>query len=86
MDRTLEIKVKRIHRINNSDFLKAFADIVVNDALLIKGLKVLERRDGLMVAMPSEQAKDNKWYDSVRCLDETVKEQIKETVLEAYRE
>jgi DNA-binding cell septation regulator SpoVG len=86
MEKVLDIKVKRIHRINNSDFLKAFADIVVNDAILIKGLKVLERRDGFMVAMPSEQAKDNKWYDSVRCLDEDVKEQIKETVLQAYRE
>ena len=85
MERMLEIKVKRIHKIENSDFLKAFADIIVNDAILIKGLKVFERRSGLTVAMPSELAKDNKWYDSVRCLNDSIKSQINEIVLEAYR-
>ena len=84
MRQELEIKVKRVHKIENNKFLKAFADIVVNDALLIKGLKVVERHDTLFVSMPAEQAKDKKWYESVRCLSDGVKEEISERVLDAY--
>ena len=80
----LEIKVNRVHKIENNKFLKAFADIVVNDAILIKGLKIVEKNNALFVSMPAEQAKDKKWYDNVRCLKEEVKEQITERVLEAY--
>ena len=80
----LDIKIKRVYKLENSQFLKAFVDIVVNDSLLIKGVKVLERRNGLGVSMPQEQAKDKKWYDSVQCLNEDVKAQISEEVLNAY--
>ena len=84
MRQELEIKVNRVHKIENNKFLKAFADIVVNDALLIKGLKIVERNNALFVSMPAEQAKDKKWYENVRCLSDGVKEQITERVLEAY--
>ena len=68
----------------DDDWNGCFADIVVNDAILIKGLKIVEKNKALFVSMPAEQAKDKKWYDNVRCLKEEVKEQITERVLEAY--
>ena len=81
----LQITVKRIHRLKDSDNLKAFADILLNDAVLIKGLRVVDGSKGLFVAMPSEQsAKDNKWYDTVKCLKPEVYRQIVTQVLEAY--
>ncbi len=70
----------------NDTGLKAFADIVVNDALLIKGLKIFSGESGeLNVRMPGEKAKDGKWYDNVRCLTRELKEQIAEVVLEEYK-
>lgn len=83
---TLEIQVQRMYRFESDRPLKAFADIIVNDALLVKGIKVLEGKNGLFVSMPQEQAKDKKWYDSVRCLTKDVREQITEVVLSAYKE
>lgn len=83
---TLEIQVQRMYRFESDRPLKAFADIIVNDALLVKGIKVLEGKNGLFVSMPQEQAKDKKWYDSVRCLTQDVREQITEVVLSAYKE
>ena len=79
-----EIKVKRIHRLENNKFIRAFVDISVNDAILIKSLRVLNRKEGLMVAMPQEQSKDKKWYDRVQCLNDTVREQIEEEVLAVF--
>lgn len=83
---TLEIQVQRVHRFETDRPLKAFADIVVNGALLIKGVMVMDGKKGLFVSMPREQGKDAKWYDTIRCLTREVREQITETVLTAYKE
>ena len=81
---SFDIKVKRIYRLENNKFVRAFVDIAINEAILIKSLRVLERKSGLAVAMPQEQAKDKKWYDRVKCLNDEVKEQIAQEVLNAY--
>ena len=86
MSSGIDIQVQRMYRFESDRPLKAFADIIVNDALLIKGIKVLEGKNGLFVTMPQEQAKDKKWYDSVRCLTQEVREDITSAVLSVYRE
>lgn len=86
IENNLEIQVQRMYRFESDRPLKAFADIIINDCLLIKGVKVLEGKQGLFVSMPQEQAKDQKWYDSVRCLTTEVKDQISEVILSVYNE
>ena len=83
---TMEIQVQRMYRFESDRSLKAFVDIIVNDALLIKGIRVLDGKKGLFVSMPQEQAKDKKWYESVRCLTQDIREQISDVVLAAYKE
>jgi len=39
----LDIKVQRIYRFETDRPLKAFCDISIGDALLIKGLRVMSR-------------------------------------------
>src|SRR3989344_7769623 len=80
----LDVKVGSIHRLAEGR-VKAFVDIVVNDAILIKGVRVIEGKKGMFVSMPSEQGKDEKWYDRVRCLSDEVKDLVSEKVLEGYR-
>ena len=58
----------------------------MNDVLLIKGIRVLDGKKGLFVDMPKEQAKDHKWYDTVRCLTQESKDKINEVVLAAFHE
>ncbi len=85
-DSQLSIKVERIHRLNTGGTMKAFVDMNVNDALLIKGLRILESPKGLFVSMPQEQGKDKKWYDTIRCITPEVRRLVTEKVLEAYQE
>ena len=82
----IEVRVRRIHRLDNDGKLKGFADIIVNDALLIKGLKIINGDRGLFVAMPHEKAKNNRWYEKIRCLTDEVREQVAECVLRAYED
>lgn len=81
---TLDIKIMKIHRIKEGGKLKAFVDLSVNDALIIKGIRVVDGREGLFMSMPSEQGKDEKWYERVRCLTKEVKVLMERTVLDAY--
>jgi len=81
----INIEVVRIHRFENGKGLKAFADIKINDCLLISGLKILDGETGRFVAMPREQSKkDNKWYETVRCLRKEIKDQISNEILSVY--
>ena len=82
----LDIKVQRMYRFETDRPLKAFVDITINDVLLIKGCRVMQGSHELFVSMPREQAKDSKWYDSVRCLTQEVRDEITEVVLDAYTE
>lgn len=81
----LDVKIMKIHRIAEGGKLKAFVDLSVNDALIIKGIRVVDGKDGLFMSMPSEQGKDEKWYERVRCLNKEVRGLIETTVLDAYR-
>ena len=83
---SIRVQVQRIYKMQSEGPLKAFAEITINDALLIKGLKVLEGKGGLFVTMPCEKAKDNKWYESVRALTKSIENEITQKVLEAYND
>ena len=81
---TIEIKVLKVHRIDGENRIKAFVDISINDALLIKSLRVVQGKKGLFVSMPTEQGKNEKWYERVRCLNKDIREEIANIVLAAY--
>jgi stage V sporulation protein G len=81
----LDIKVQRIYSFESDRPLKAFVDITINDCLLIKGIKLLDGKKGLFISMPQEQARDKKWYESIRCLSEEIKDQIRDIIIKAYK-
>jgi stage V sporulation protein G len=66
--------------------LKGFADLIINDELVIKGLRIIEGKKGLFVSMPKEQGKDAKWYDQVVCMKADTFERISEVLLNYYKE
>jgi len=78
------IEVARMHKVNNGS-LKAFVDVIIAEQVLVKGVKVVNNRDGdLFVTMPKQQGKDGRWYETVSMLDEEAKQELQETVLEAF--
>jgi stage V sporulation protein G len=83
---TIDIKVIKIHRLPKDSRVKAFVDLGINDVFLIKGLRIVQGKNGLFVSMPVEQGKDEKWYERVRCLNQEIRSLIAQKVLEAYNE
>ncbi len=80
----IDIKVIKIHRLTQDSRVKAFVDLGINDALLIKGLRIVQGKKGLFVSMPVEQGKNERWYERVRCLNQDIRSLIAQKVLEAY--
>ena len=80
----LSFKITRLHRFDGESSLKAFVDIALNESLLLKGLRIVEGRNGLFVSMPREKGKDNRWYETIHPLSKEVKEKITSVVLAAY--
>ena len=81
---TIDIKVIKIHRLPQDSRVKAFVDLGINDAILIKGLRIVGGKKGLFVSMPIEQGKNERWYERVRCLNQDIRSLIAQKVLEAY--
>ena len=80
----IKMEVSRIHKLDGTGATKAFVDLVVEDSLVIKGIRVVEGEKGLFVAMPKEDGKDGKWYSVVVPLKREIKDEIEKIVLEAY--
>ena len=79
-----QIEVVRLNRLDGEGPLKAFCDISLFDTLIIKGLRVVNGKNGLFVGLPREQGKDGKWYQTVRPLNREIIKVIESVVLEAY--
>ncbi|NTV30046.1 MAG: hypothetical protein HGA80_08215 [Candidatus Omnitrophica bacterium] len=83
---TVHFKVEKMYRLPDAGSLKAFADVAVNDALVIKGIRVVSGKKGLFVSMPQEQGKDNKWYDQVVCKNASIYEEFSNHVIEHFQQ
>lgn len=78
------VEVLRLRRLSGESNLKAFADVTFGGVFIVKGLRIVEGRNGLFVAMPSIKGKDGKWYDRAYPLTKEFRDMLNELVLEAY--
>ena len=77
-------EVKRIIRYEGNGSVRAFCDVAVGDAVLIRGVKVVEGSKGLFVSMPREQGKNGQWYDTVSPVTKDARKHLSDLVLDAY--
>lgn len=81
-----ELRVARLVKFDGEGSLRAYCDVSVADSFLIKGLRVVEGKNGLFVSMPRQQGRDGKYYDQVVALTKDAKQAADRVVLEAYRQ
>jgi len=80
------LSVERLVRFDSEGNLKAYADLTIENLFVIKGLRVVQGKNGLFVSMPRQQGKDGKWYDTVTTLTKETKEEVGRVVLSAYEQ
>ena len=64
--------------------VKAYVSVVFDDCFIIRDLKVIHGDKKMFVAMPSKKMKDGSYRDTVHPLNNTMRQNIEKSVLEAY--
>ena len=64
--------------------LKAFVNVTFDDDFVIRGMKVIEGRKGLFVAMPSRKGKDGTFRDIAHPINNTMRKRLEKVVLDEY--
>jgi stage V sporulation protein G len=65
---------------------KAFVDLELDGTLVIKGLTLVEGKDGLFLSFPSTKGKDGKYYNSVYSLDKEWTQLLQDACIKKYNE
>lgn len=71
---------------NGNSKTKAFVDLKLDKTLVIKGLTLVEGKDGLFLSFPSTKGKDGKYYNSVYSLDKEWGKLLQDACVEKYNE
>ena len=76
-----------IYPINKEDSnLKAFATLEIDSAFVVKGIKIIEGKSGLFVAMPAHKGEDGEYYDDAFPITTKAREDVNEAILAMYEE
>lgn len=78
----MQITDIRIRKINESS-LKAFASIVIDDAIVIHNIKIIEGDKGLFIAMPGRKS-DKGFMDFVHPINSETRILLQNAILEKY--
>ena len=68
----------------NEDRLKAYVTITIDDAFVVRDLKIIRGNEGLFVAMPSKKRKDGQFKDIAHPLNQETRDEIEKAIFDAY--
>jgi len=70
--------------LRNEKTLKAFASFVIDDCLIVTGLKVIDGPNGYFVSMPSKRRNDGVYQDIFYPINSAARKMIEDKVLDAF--
>lgn len=65
---------------------KAFIELKLDNTLIVKGLSLVEGKNGLFLSYPATKGKDGKYYNSVYSLDKDWNKQLEDICIKKYKE
>ncbi len=70
--------------LRNDEKLKAFVSITLENAFVIRGLKIIHGNSGLFVAMPSRKRPDGQHQDLAHPINDETRKYLTRVVMEEY--
>lgn len=71
---------------NGNSKTKAFINLTLDDCLVVKGLTLVEGKDGLFLSFPSKKGKDGKYYNDIYSLDKDWTKLLSDACIKKYNE
>ena len=75
-----------IYKVETDDpKLKAYASVVLDDCFAIRGIRILEAKNGLVAAMPNRKKANGKHVDLAHPINTETRKMFTDTIIEAYK-
>ena len=81
----MKIEVIRIKKLTGDSKLKAFADVMFDGLLEIKGCQVFQGPNGLFASLPSQKDKNDKYWPVAKIADDTFRSVFNDKIIAAYK-
>lgn len=78
------VKVDRIVRLRGDGKTKAFADILISDRYVVKGIRVMEGVKGLFVGLPGRRDDKGEFVPGFKPITKEAREALHKVVMEAF--
>lgn len=82
----IEITSINMKKIEGANKCKAVVSIVINDAMCINDIKIIEGQNGLFMAMPNRKKSNGDFKDVAHPINTETRELIQKTILDKYNE
>lgn len=79
------VRINKIYP-NVQNSLKAFASINFDECFVVDGIRVLDGKNGLYIAMPSQKLKNGEYKDIAFPITKEFRQELSDMVLEAYQQ
>jgi stage V sporulation protein G len=74
----------RLKKVNTEGKMKAIASITIDDAFVVRDIRVIEGQNGLFVAMPSRKTPDGEFRDIAHPITQDARELIQTAILKEF--
>lgn len=74
----------RLRKVNTDGKMKAIASITIDDAFVVRDIRVIEGQNGLFVAMPSRKTPEGEFRDIAHPITPEARELIQSAILKEY--
>ena len=80
----MEITDVRVRKVNKEGKMKAVISVTFDNEFVVHDIKVIEREQGLFIAMPSRKSADGEFRDIAHPINGVTREKIQNAILEKY--
>ena len=80
----MDITDVRVRKINQEGKMKAVVSVTFDNEFVVHDIKVIEREQGLFIAMPSRKTAEGEFRDVAHPINADVREKVQASVLEKY--
>ena len=80
----MEITDVRVRKVNKEGKMKAVISVTFDNEFVVHDIKVIERDEGLFIAMPSRKAADGEYRDIAHPINSGTRDMIQNVILAKY--
>lgn len=82
---SIKVTEVRIIKLNETMRAKAMASVVLNDAICINDIRIMEGEKGPFISMPSRRKENGQFKDIAHPINQETREKIQAAILEEYK-